>query len=56
MKVFIQVENLKIELTASNEKEVKAMLFDICEADEIVTEIVGKNKNELMLKDVFNYD
>ena len=53
-KVFIQVEQLKVQLTAENEIEVKKMLFDLCEAEEVVTLICGKDKEQIMLKDLFN--
>ena len=54
MKVFIQVEHLKVQLTASNESEVKRMLFDLCEADEVVTLICGRDVEKIQLQDLFN--
>ena len=53
-RVIIQVEHLKIQLTASNEQEVKRLLFDLCEPDEVLTVIYGKDKEEIKLNDFFN--
>ena len=53
-KVFIQVEQLKVQLTASNESEVKRLLFDLYEPDEIVTVIYGKDIEKIRLQDLFN--
>ena len=52
-RVIIQVEHLKIQLTASNEQEVKRLLFDLCEPDEVLTVICGRDIEKIMLKDIF---
>lgn len=52
-KVHIEIDNLKLLLTDKNEAEIKRILYDVCEGSDIVTVVVGRDREEMKLEDLF---